>query len=217
MSILATAHRRYACKAFDSQFKLSAEQIIGLKTLLTLAPSSINLQARHFIFAKSASAKAKVAAACPNQFAYNASKITDASLTVIFCAPTHIGSETIENVIACEQQHGRFANANAQSARRELMQNYLQDYQQDAAFFANWLDRQLYLALGQVLLGAADLGLDSVAMEGFDGAILSAQFDLGARQLRPVVLAAFGRHSDSDYNATLPKSRLNAAQVFSEF
>lgn len=217
MNILTTAQRRYACKAFDAQKQLTAEQIATLKHILQLAPSSINLQARHFILAHSAAAKAKVADACPNQFAYNASKIKDSSLVIVFCTPKSIDGKTVEQVIEREQQQGRFANQDAQNARRELMQNYLTQYQQNPQLLASWLEKQLYIALGQVLLAAADLGLDSVAIEGFDAQILSANFDLETQNLRPCVLAAFGWHSTADYNANLPKSRLADELVFSEY
>ena len=77
-----------------------------------------------------------------------------------------------------------------------------------------WLERQLYIALGQVLLGAALLGLDACPIEGFDTAVMDAALDLPQQGLRSVVAVALGWRSADDFNASLPKSRLSPQQVF---
>jgi nitroreductase/dihydropteridine reductase len=51
-------------------------------------------------------------------------------------------------------------------------------------------------------------------MEGFDSRALDLELGLRERGLTSVVLAAFGRRSDKDFNGKLPKSRLPREQVF---
>jgi nitroreductase/dihydropteridine reductase len=82
-----------------------------------------------------------------------------------------------------------------------MHQNELHDTQ-------HWMEKQVYLALGTLLLGAAVLEIDATPIEGFDRVILDNALGLPERGLNSVVLAALGYHSNEDFNAALPKSRL---------
>ena len=77
-----------------------------------------------------------------------------------------------------------------------------------------WMEKQVYLALGGLLVSAAVLGIDATPMEGFDSRALDLELGLRERGLTSVVLAAFGHRSEQDFNAKLPKSRLPREQVF---
>ena len=59
-----------------------------------------------------------------------------------------------------------------------------------------------------LLIGVAALGLDAVPIEGFDAAILDAEFGLKEKGYTSLVVVPVGHHSVEDFNATLPKSRL---------
>ena len=75
------------------------------------------------------------------------------------------------------------------------------------------MEKQVYLALGTLLLGAATLEIDATPIEGFDRTTLDDVLGLRERGLNSVVLAALGYHSDEDFNACLPKSRLTADEI----
>ena len=90
-----------------------------------------------------------------------------------------------------------------------LHRNDLKDTQQ-------WMEKQIYLALGTLLLGAATLEIDATPIEGFDHNILDQELDLQAKGLKCVVLAALGYRGAEDFNAKLPKSRFPADSVVSE-
>lgn len=51
-------------------------------------------------------------------------------------------------------------------------------------------------------------GSDAVPIEGFDAAILDAEFGLKEKGYTSLVVVPVGHHSVEDFNATLPKSRL---------
>jgi nitroreductase/dihydropteridine reductase len=70
------------------------------------------------------------------------------------------------------------------------------------------MEKQVYLALGTLLLGATTLGIDATPIEGFDLNILDQTLGLPQNGLKSVVLAALGYRSGEDFNANLPKSRL---------
>ncbi len=80
----------------------------------------------------------------------------------------------------------------------------------------HWIEKQIYLALGTLLLGAATLGIDATPIEGFDARTLNDELGLRNKNLTGVVLVALGYRSAEDFNASLPKARLPAENVISE-
>ena len=75
------------------------------------------------------------------------------------------------------------------------------------------MEKQVYLSAGSLLLGAATLGIDATPIEGFDQALLDAEFDLHAQGLMSTVIVSLGYRRQDDFNAALPKSRWPADQV----
>lgn len=217
MTIVDTAKKRYATKAFDPDKKLSAEQIDALKQVLRLSPSAINIQAWHFILATSDEAKAKLAAACPGPLTYNAEKIKDAPLVIALCAKNLVDQTSVDRVIEQEFNDGRFATEQTKNERADLLSHYIKKRNENAEEARIWIEKQTYIALGNVLLAAADMGIDSVPIEGFDAAIVNENFELASKGYHVTVLAAFGYHSDADFNAKLPKSRLPDNELFSQY
>lgn len=218
MSITDSAQSRYAAKAFDPNKKLTDEQIEALKTVLRLSPSSINYQPWHFLLVTSDKAKADIASACPGPLTYNATKIKDAALMVVLCAKTEADSPHVVRVIEQEAEDQRYANEQVKAERLALVSGYIERLNEKPhSEVQAWLDKQCYIALGNVLLAAADMGIDSVPIEGFDATVVDEIFDLPSKGLHAVVLAGFGYHSDADFNATLAKSRLKDEYLFTEY
>ncbi len=76
------------------------------------------------------------------------------------------------------------------------------------------MEKQTYLALGTLLLGAVSLGVDATPMEGFDSRRLDEELGLREQGFTSLVLVSLGYRADSDFNASLPKSRLPAERLF---
>ena len=77
-------------------------------------------------------------------------------------------------------------------------------------------EKQVYLATGALLVGAAALGIDSCTMEGFDQAALDAELDLHSKGLISSIVVSLGYRAAEDINAKLPKSRLPMADVITK-
>jgi nitroreductase/dihydropteridine reductase len=80
----------------------------------------------------------------------------------------------------------------------------------------HWMEKQVYLALGTLLLGAAELEVDAVPMEGFNAKVLDEELGLREKGFTSVVLVSLGYSGADDFNAKLPKSRLAAETVFTD-
>lgn len=218
MDIIDTVKRRYACKAFSSRPipEATAEK---LKTLLRLSPSSVNLQPWRFVIAHTEEGKARVVKAADPSHAFNAKSIRLASHVIVGASLIHADEAYLRRITDQEEADGRFdGDKEAQKAGAYAGRSRFTDLHQVSLNDGpEWHARQSYLALGQLLLGAAALGLDAVPMEGLDFDILDAEFGFPAAGYRARWVTPVGYADEAaDRNRTRPKSRLPEAAVITE-
>lgn len=215
-AIADLATRRHTCKAFDPARRISPQDMAALKTLLRYTPSSVNSQPWHFLIAESAAGKESIAATLSGRYAYNASKVRAASHVVVLCARRDMDDAHLSALIEQETADGRFATPEARANQYNSRGFYADLHREQLRDAGLWMEKQVYIALGNLLLGAAALGLDACPMEGIDAGAIDTALGLEARGLRCVLLVALGYRSGEDFNAALPKSRLPEAAVISE-
>lgn len=211
--ILTAAQQRYTTKAFDASKRISDAQMAEIETLLRLAPSSINSQPWHFVIAGTEAGKALVAQGTTGAYASNAPKVLNASHVVVLCTRMELNGEHLQRVIDQEDVDGRIANEAAKLATYKGRSFFLNLHRFQYRDLQHWADKQVYLALGTLLLGVAAMGIDACPIEGFDNALLDEALGLRDKGLSSTVVVALGYRSDSDANAKLPKSRFSAEQV----
>lgn len=216
MNVLSFAKARYTTKAFDPSRKIPAEQFAQLRELLRHSPSSVNSQPWHFVVAASDEAKARVAKGTQPGYAYNEAKILNASHVIVLCARTAFDEAHLAALLEQEDKDGRFATPEAKASQHNGRSGYVNLHRFDHKDTQHWMEKQVYLALGTLLLGAAALEIDACPMEGFDPRLLDAELGLRARGLTSVVVVGLGYRAAEDFNAKLPKSRLSAEAVFTE-
>lgn len=214
MQLTALAKSRYTTKAYDASRKIPQEAIGELLEQLRHSPSSVNSQPWHFIIASDEQGKARVAKSAEGGFAYNEAKMLTASHLIVFCTRTEVPESHLQAVLAQEALDGRFANDEARAGQDKSRRGYVNMHRFDQKDVQHWMEKQTYLALGTLLLGAASLGLDATPMEGFDFKKLDEELGLRDKGFTSLVVVSLGYRSESDFNAKLPKSRLPAEAVF---
>ena len=214
MDLIEVLKTRYTTKVYDPSRKLADETVSQLLASLRYSPSSVNSQPWHFIVADTDEGKERLTKAMTGPFSYNAPKVRDASHVVVLCARDTLEPAYLDALLAQEEADGRFVDPQARDTLRQVRSGYVGLHEQ-AGDIAQWTEKQTYIAQGFLLLAAGLLGVDATPMEGFDAAALSEEFDLKAQKLTPVVLVSLGYHADNDFNAKLPKSRLQADVLFS--
>lgn len=215
LPIAKITYQRKTTKAFEPGRGLTPEQSAAVRDLLRMSPSSTNAQPWHFLIATTDAAKRQVAAGTSGHFAYNEPKVLNAAEVVVLCARTRLDDAHLGKVLDQETQDGRLTTEEARTNQRNMRLGYVQKH--DAAgSLLDWASRQVYLALGFLLLGAAEMGVDACPIEGFDCVALDAALGLKEQGLTSVVLVALGHKSAADFNAALPKSRLPESQVITE-
>ena len=215
MNVAQLATTRHTAKGFAPDRPLPEDVREQIRVLLRCSPSSINSQPWHFVLAASADAKERLARAMPPPYAYNAPKARNASLVVVFCVRADLDDAHLDALLAQERRDGRFPDDAAAANQAKSRRIYLELHRQRGDVRA-WMEKQVYLAVGALLFGAAALGLDACPMEGFDADLLDAELGLQERGLAATALVALGWRGTDDWNAALPKSRLPVAAVFTD-
>lgn len=214
MDLLNVSKQRYTTKAYDPAKKIPQEQFERLLQILRLAPSSINIQPWHFFIADNNAAKQRIAKALVGKYAYNAPKVLDSSHTILFCTKADITAEHLDNLLNQDDRSGRFKDDKAKQGQKDSRTGYVDYYRNEKGDIQRWAENQTFIALGQMLLAAGIEGVDATPIGGFDEAIITEELGLVEQNLIPSVLMTLGYRSENDFNAKLPKSRLNAEEIF---
>jgi nitroreductase/dihydropteridine reductase len=214
MDILSAAKKRHTAKAYDSERRIPEEVMQQVYDLLRNSASSVNSQPWHFIVANTPEGRARIAKATQGGYVYNAAKVNDASHVIVLCARVDMDEAHMDALLEQEERDGRFRDAQARAGQEATRRGYVNQHRYGTKDVAQWLEKQVYLALGTALVGAATLEIDATPMEGFDQKILDAEFGLNEKGLTSLVLVSFGYSSPADFNAGLPKSRLTQEATF---
>ncbi|KEZ85679.1 MULTISPECIES: oxygen-insensitive NAD(P)H-dependent nitroreductase NfsB [Clostridium] len=214
MNLIEIMERRYSTKKFDNTRKISAEDMKQIKELLRLSASSVNTQPWHFIIASSEEGKKQISKSTQGFYAFNDEKVLTASDIVVLCARTSMDEDYLQHILEKEDQDGRFANEEIKNGMHGGRSTFVNFHKNDYNDLQYWMDKQVYLNMGSLLLGSAALGIDAVPMEGFDVKVLNEELGLTEKGFTAVALVPLGYKANDDFNAQLPKSRLSEEEVF---
>lgn len=205
---------RHTVKAFEPGQTLAQDKIETLLNVLQNSPSSVNSQPWHFVVASTPEGREAMAKGATAAFAYNEPKIRHASHVIALCMRSDIDEQHLHKVLAQEEKDGRFTVEGAKEGQDKGRRSYVDMHRYELRDIPQWMEKQVYLALGGLLLGAAMLGIDATPMEGFDPRALDQALGLREKGLTSVVLVSLGVSSENDFNAALPKSRLPREEIF---
>lgn len=217
--ILHYAKHRHTTKGYDSTRKVSDADLQTIRELLRLSPSSTNIQPWHFVIVGTDEGKERLAKAAARLYPYNVASIKNASHAIVFASRLEADADYLLHVLEQEEKDGRYlANPEVYKKRQhDGRMQYVDLHKQDLKDVQHWMDKQVYLNLGQILLAAAMLGIDSSPMEGVETAVIDEEFGLRAKGYSSLFIVLLG-YADpaTDYNASLPKSRLPFEEILTE-
>lgn len=215
MNLIGILNNRYSTKSFDPTKKIAEEDVEQLKSLLRLSPSSVNIQPWHFVIAATEEGKQRMAKGVQGNYKFNEAKILNASHVVLFCVKTTVDEAYKDHIAEAESKAGRFPNEQIKQMTKDGRTLFVNIHKEMLKDEQHWLEKQVYLNLGQFLLGAAALGIDACPMEGIDARILNEEFGLTEKGLTAVTAVALGYKTESDFNdpAKTPKARLCVEEI----
>lgn len=204
--LLAALNWRYACKVFDPAKKIPAETWAALEASLILTPSSFGLQPWKFLVIQSPELREELV-----RHAWNQRQVSDASHLVIMAVPKVMPEAHIDaNIMRMAEVRG--GTPDALIGFRNMCAGFRNGMEAKGEL-EHWAKLQVYIALGQFMLSASLLGIDTCPMEGFVPAKFDEILGLDAEGWTTAVLCPAGyRHADDRY-AALPKVRFQASDV----
>ncbi|MDT8283117.1 MAG: nitroreductase family protein [Gammaproteobacteria bacterium] len=153
MNTVDVIRSRRSVKSFDTNHRMSEEEINELLSLAVLSPTAFNIQNWRYVVVTDQKLRAQI-----REVAWGQAQVTDASLFIVLCA----------DLKSWQKQPGRYW-INAAKEVQEFMLPAIDDYyrgkdqvQRDEAM------RSCGIAAQTLMLTAKSMGYDSCPMDGFD-------------------------------------------------
>lgn len=196
---------RYATKKFDPSKQLSEEKLQILKQAFNLTATSYGLQPLKMVVVADQALKTQLVAASMNQ-----QQVRDSSHVLVLCIEQAISEAYIK------------AHFERVEAIRNTPRNILEPFEKslidsfsekDRLEVRDWMAKQAYLALGNLLTVCALEEIDSCPMEGFTPEAYDNILGLSKLGLEAVLVLPVGYRASDDFFASLKKVRKGVETV----
>jgi len=206
MDIIESLGWRYAVKKFDATKKLDDKQVERLCEALRLTATSMGMQLMHFFVVEN-----KVVQKQMREIAFNQSQVEDASHVLVLCRRTNVTKEDVDEIVD--------AAANAKNTKRETLKGYetmiSSTISMEEGMRRNWMENQVYIALGNLMTVCAAERIDACPMEGFNKEGMDELLGLNEKGWSSVVLCPIGFRSQDDKYGVVPKARKSKEKLIS--
>lgn len=196
---------RYATQIFDPHLKVPEDKFDVLLEVLRLSPSYQNLQPWKFVVVRNKSIRREL-----KKYTPSVSQLTDASHLIVLCSLRNINASYVDRLLQKEQQLSENQDAHVEELRADLV-TFIKKLSPEEV--RNWMDKQVYTALGFLLSACALLHIDACPLEDinkskFDKILSCHQFGIKAR-----LAVAIGYRSKEDIWGGKKKARWSADEV----
>ena len=198
MNLTESLKWRYATKRMTDQ-KISEKDLNTIIEAISLAPTAFGLQPFRVVVTEKQELLQEIfEKSCPQIVVQQCSHL------LIFKAYKNISDEHRESFLQLMKE------------KRNATDDYIETYRQKITRVQNsnqintfeWAIRQAYIALGFAMVAAAELGIDSTPIEGFNPAALNEILHIDTSKEETVVLLTLGyRDEANDHLANKPKLR----------
>jgi nitroreductase len=161
--LLTQLNWRYAVKRFDPTRTIDDATWQAIEQAMILTPSSYGLQPWKFVVVTDKAIKAQLPA-----ISWNQKQPEDCSHMVVLAAKESMDSAYVDTFMQSVVTT-RGLPEDAMSGYRKVLVSTIEKMESHL----DWNARQVYIALGQLLMAAAMLGVDTCPMEG----IVSTEYD----------------------------------------
>lgn len=190
---------RYATKKFDATKKIDEEVLNHLLEMANLTATSFGLQGYKMVVVASNELKQKLKPATFNQ-----ANIQTCSHLLVLCLRTDVDETYIEEFIQYAEKTQGLQAGTLDSYQKACNGFIGAMNQQDKV---QWLAKQTYIVLGNLLTACALAKVDSCALEGFIPAQVDEVLGLEKENLKSVLLLPIGYRAEDDTFAEMKKVR----------
>ena len=204
--LIDTLQWRYATKKFDSAQEIPAGTWSTLEQTLVLTPSSLGLQPWHFIVVRDKALRKALTGHSHGQ-----TQICDCSHFLVIAHLRDPGTADTERLVAAMRE-ARHTPEDKLAAYKAMMESMIGAIHKGGKE-SDWTARQAYIALGQFMLAAAMLGVDTCPMEGMDPLGYDKVLGLEGSRYKTAVACAAGYRAADDPYAQAAKVRYAATTL----
>ena len=176
---------RHACKKFDPTRQIPADDFQQILEFGRLSPSSCGMEHWHFVVVQTPELREQLREACWGQ-----PQITESSHVVVILAKT----AAVEPYSAYVQRlFGR--RGLPTEAEQAYLARYAAHNDSEIKPYLNtfaWSSKQCYIALANMMTGAASMGIDSCPIEGFSKPGVEELLAVDTSQYGAAVVVTFG-------------------------
>ncbi|PIP60576.1 NAD(P)H-dependent oxidoreductase [Candidatus Uhrbacteria bacterium CG22_combo_CG10-13_8_21_14_all_47_17] len=194
---------RYATKEFDTQKKVSDDDLKTILESARLAPSSFGIEPWKFLVVTNPELREKI-----RKVSYDQSKVTDASHLIILTRRTDASALVDEFVQRASTIEG--ASLEDLNSLKQNISGAIGRFSPEQ--YTLWSAKQTYIALGMMVETAALLKIDACPMEGFDATAVNEILGLSEKNLATVSMLPVGFRGE-DLGATRKKVRRSFEDV----
>jgi len=176
---------RHACKIFDENKKISAEDMKYILEAGRKSPSSCGMEAWKFLVITNQELKAKLRPACWDQV-----QITSCSHLVVVLAG--IESVKVESGIPEKRFRRRAMPQEQLDFYLSLYAKHLEETLSSDENIYAWTSKQSYIAAANMMSAAATVEIDSCPIEGFSKPAVEEILELDTSKYQVAMLLPFG-------------------------
>lgn len=197
--LLSALNFRYAVKKFDAEKKLSSLQIETLLESARLTATSYGLQLMKIVVVENVELRKQLV-----NCSFDQQQVKDASHLLILCRERDLELKHFENYVN-QVAETRSQDPESLEGFKNMMVNSILTKSEEEQEI--WLEKQVYINLGNLLTACAILGIDSCPMEGFIPEEYDRILGLEEKNLASVLALPIGYRAADDKNAKLKKVR----------
>jgi len=197
---------RYATQKFDEDRKIDAQTWNEIEESLRLTPSAFGLQPWKFVVITDEKIKDQLQA-----ISWNQTQPVECSHLLLLCRLEKLTPEYIDSFIELK---ARARNTSVESFARlkKIIHDFIEA--RSEVMLNEWMEKQCYIALGNLVNTAALLQVDSCPMEGLDPDAYDKLLGLPEKGCRTVVACALGYRAADDKFAQMARVRFSTSELF---
>lgn len=196
---------RYATKKFDVSKELPSADLEYILEAGNLAATSYGLQPFQIIVVTDSAKKQALMG-----HAYNQGQVGENAALLVLAARTDVDASYIAEYTA-RIENMRGLPTGAVDGYKDMMTGHLTSLTE--ADRTVWAQKQAYIALGTMMVAAAEKEVDSCPMEGFDAAAFNEVLGLKDHNLHATIVLPIGYRSAEDGSQNYKKVRKSLSDI----
>ena len=203
--IIEDLNWRYAVKAFDDSKKVSSEDLDTIIEAFRLTASSFGLQPWKLVVVQDQAVKDSLV-----EHSWGQGQIANCSDLLVLARKNDFSDENIDEYIASTMET-TWASQEDLQWYEDMMKGFLGRMDEDKKQV--WVNKQIYIALGNLMTVCANMRIDSCPVEGFIGPKYDEILGLTEKGLGSVVVLPIGYRAEDDKYASNKKVRFATDEV----